>query len=322
MRVEADAGQMPEKLRKLLAVRLRQGRLEQRLDILPQVSRVAGAEQCDVDARLVPRIAIRRLDHARRAVLVHQEAQRIVALTEPFLDQALRGELLHLARDARRICEDAPHREHQKRADPLLARHRKHVVPRDLMHHVEANHVDFPHGIVRGALQHLIGEIGDRVFGDADVHDLALALGLDQRRHHRHRVIILVQLDAVQIEHVDVFGAHGAQRVVDARGDMRGTGAAANLRLGRNHHLVARDGLQRLSDHALGAVVRRGVDEVDAELHGLVDEPRGLVFGLAGFEAEPAESAGAKACNADAKAGLAESCVFHADGSQTFERLG
>ena len=88
-------------------------------------------------------------------------------------------------------------------------------------------------------------------------------------------------------------------------------GVAAELRLGGDHDLVARDGLQRLPDHALGAVARRGVDEVDAEPDGLVDQPRGFVLGLAGLQAEPGEAAGAEAGDADAQAGVAEGGVLH-----------
>ena len=110
------------------------------------------------------------------------------------------------------------HREHQQRADALLARVRKHVLPRALMHHVEAHHEHLPDGIVHRALQHLVGEIDDRVFGDADVPDLALALLFEQRRRdHVQRIVVLGELDAVQIEHVDMIGAHQAQRIVEAR---------------------------------------------------------------------------------------------------------
>jgi len=49
------------------------------------------------------------------------------------------------------------------------------------------------------------------------------------------------------------------------------------------------------ADHALGAVGGRGVDEVDAEAHGLVNEPRGFVLGFPGLQAESAEAAGAEA---------------------------
>ena len=83
------------------------------------------------------------------------------------------------------------------------------------------------------------------------------------------------------------------------------------MRLGGDHDLVARDGFQRAPDHALGAVALRGVDEVDAEADGLVDQPRRFVLGLAGFQAEPGKAAGAEAGDADLEAGLAEGGVLH-----------
>ena len=96
------------------------------------------------------------------------------------------------------------------------------------------------------------------------------------------RIVVFVDLHAVQIEHVDIVGAHQAERIVEARDHALGRRPwplPRNLRLGGDHDLVARDGLQRTPDHALGAVARRGVDEVDAEPDGLVDQPRGFVLG-------------------------------------------
>ena len=77
------------------------------------------------------------------------------------------------------------------------------------MHQVETDHVHLPDGIVHGALQHLVGVIGDRVLGDADVPDLALPLFFEQRRRdHVQRIVVFGKLDAMQIEHIDMVGAH------------------------------------------------------------------------------------------------------------------
>jgi hypothetical protein len=56
------------------------------------------------------------------------------------------------------------------------------------------------------------------------------------------------------------------------------------------------------SHDACPAVGRRGVDEVDAEGDDLVNEPRRLLLGEPGLEAEPAEAASAGAGDRDAKA--------------------
>ena len=85
-----------------------------------------------------------------------------------------------------------------------------------------------------------------------------------------------------------VVDAEVAQRFVEALDHARRRreiAVAADLRLGRDHDLVARQRLQRFADHALGAVARRGVDEIDAEVEGLMDQPGGLLLGEAGLQA-------------------------------------
>jgi len=62
---------------------------------------------------------------------------------------------------------------------------------------------------------------------------------------------------------------------------------------------------------ALGAVGRRGVDEIDTEIDGFEDKTGGLVFRLAGIEAQPAEATGAEAGHADTKLSVAKSGVLH-----------
>jgi hypothetical protein len=86
---------------------------------------------------------------------------------------------------------------------------------------------------------------------------------------------------------------------------------AINHRLGGDDDRVARDRLQRLADHRFGSVDRRGVEQVDAEIDRLMDQPGGLVLGLAVRETEPAEAAAAEPRDADLDAGLAERGVLH-----------
>ncbi len=134
---------------------------------------------------------------------------------------------------------------------------------------------------------------------------LPLSFSFEQRRRDARRARGRIPSPhAMQIEHVDIVGAHEAQRIVEARDHARGRHALAvarDRRLGRDHDLVARERLQRLAHHAFGAVARRGVDEIDAEVDRLVDQSRGLVLGLAGLQAEPAEAAGAEPGDADAR---------------------
>ncbi len=203
----------------------------------------------------------------------------------------------------------------KQRADAFLARHRKHVIARALVHHVEAHHEHLPNRIVHRAREHRVGEIDNRILGDADVPDLALGLLLDERRRQGlQRIIVLVRLHAMQIEHVHIVGAHDPQRIVQARDHARGRPPfviAVNEGLGRHHHLVPRNGFERAADHAFGAVGGRRVDEVDAEPDGLMNELCRFVLGLAGLQAKPRKAAGAEAGNADAEVGFAEGGVLH-----------
>ena len=89
-----------------------------------------------------------------------------------------------------------------------------------------------------------------------------------------------------------------AERIVEARD--HALAATTTRRCGGPCDLVAITTLSRgsdlsaLPDHALGAIGRRGVDEVDAEIDRLKDQPRRFLLGLAGLEAEPGEAAGAE----------------------------
>ena len=118
----------------------------------------------------------------------------------------------------------------------------------------------------------------------------------------------------MQIEHVDIVGAHEAERIVETRDHAFRRPpfvVAVNGALGRDHHLVARNRFQRPADHTLGAIRRRGIDEIDAELDRIEHEPRGLILGLAGFQPHPRKAASAEPGNADAQAGAAEGGVVH-----------
>lgn len=315
MAVEADAGEMAEQRGELGAVGLGQRRLLQRGNVGAQMRAIAGAEQHHVDAGLVAHVTIRRVDHAGGAVLVDQKAERIVGLAEPFLDQALLRQLTQFAGDAWRIGKNAAHREHDQGADAVFARHRKHVRPRALVHHVETDHEDVPDRIVHRALERLVGEIDDRVFREPDVTDFAPRfLGEQRRRQSVARVIVHARIDGVQHEQVDVIGAEHAQRIVEARDHPRRRPPFAvppHRRFGRHHDLVARHRFERMADHALGAVGRRRVDEIEAELDRLEHQPRRLVLAQAGFQPHPREAAGAEPGDADSQSGAAEGGVVH-----------
>jgi hypothetical protein len=74
-----------------------------------------------------------------------------------------------------------------------------------LVHHVEAHHEHLPDRIAQCACEHFVGVVGDRILGDADVPDLAFPLlRFEGRRQRVERIVIVIELDAVQIEHIDV----------------------------------------------------------------------------------------------------------------------
>ena len=76
-RVQPDPDQMAEEAREPRAVRLGQGRGEQRGEVGAQMLRIAGAEQNDIDPGLVADKTIGRVDDALGTALVDQEAERI-----------------------------------------------------------------------------------------------------------------------------------------------------------------------------------------------------------------------------------------------------
>ena len=101
-------------------------------------------------------------------------------------------------------------------------------------------------GVLHRKLEHLVGVVFDRILGDADVLDLALRLLLEAARVRSspgHGGI--GRVNAVQIEHVDVVGAHRAQGIVQTRHHALGrppfVGAMIEG-LGGDHHRMPRDG--------------------------------------------------------------------------------
>src|SRR5262245_28266512 len=82
-------------------------------------------------------------------------------------------------------------------------------------------------------------------------------------------------------------------------------------RLSGDHYLIALQRCEGAADDALGPIGRRSVDEIDAEIDGFEDETGGLVFRLAGFEAQPAKAAAAEAGHADTQLGAPQSGILH-----------
>ena len=118
----------------------------------------------------------------------------------------------------------------------------------------------------------------------------------------------------MELEHVDAVDAEFAQRVVEAGDDplrRPALAAADDGGLGGDHHAIARHGLDRLADHALGVIGRGGVEQVHALIERGMDDGDGTGLGAAGVQPQPAEPAAAQAGDADLEFRPAQRRVFH-----------
>src|SRR5208282_2543782 len=112
--------------------------------------------------------------------LVDQEGERLGCLAQPFLNLPFRSGFAHGNSDPLRLCKDASHREHEKRADPLLAGQRKDSFSGALMHHVERNHEDIPEAVVSCPGKHLMLVVLGGKLGNTNMPDFSFRLLLDQ----------------------------------------------------------------------------------------------------------------------------------------------
>jgi hypothetical protein len=100
--------------------------------------------------------------------------------------------------------------------------------------------------------------------------NLPLGLLACQGRHQLlHRVVVGGRRHAVELEQIHVVGLQVPQRIVEAVDHLRGRPQSTllpDLRLGRDHHAIARQLLDRLADDRLGVVGRRGIEEIDPEV--------------------------------------------------------
>ena len=74
---------MAEQLGEGLPIRQGERRRQHRSDVRAQMIRVAGAEENDIDTRLVAHKAIGRLGDRARARCMDQEAERVRSVGEP-----------------------------------------------------------------------------------------------------------------------------------------------------------------------------------------------------------------------------------------------
>ena len=155
-RVEPDPDKMPEQRCEPRAVSLGQRRLQDRGDIAAQMRVITGAEQDDIDTRLVPDEPVGRIDDAAGAALMHEKTERIGVVGQLPRYQPVIRELAHRLGEPLGAREDVAHGEHQERADAMLLGQRKDVPARVLVHHVERDHDDIPGPVACRALDHLV----------------------------------------------------------------------------------------------------------------------------------------------------------------------
>ena len=151
--------------------------------------------------------------------------------------------------------------------------------------------------------------------GGADVADLALVDQVGERAEGL--VEVGVRLGAVHLVEVDPVGAEPAQAVLDLADDptaavapLVGVVAEAAVELGGQHDVVAPAAGEGLADDGLRlarGVDVGGVDEVDARVQRVVDDPDAVV--VVGVAAG-AEHHGAEGQRADLHAGTPEGAVF------------
>ena len=274
--VEADAFEGTEQLVQPGDVRGRQGRLQDRFDVALEMLHIAGAEQHHVGAGLVAGIAIGGIDHAGGTASWIRKSSGCSRSASQAGTRRSAASLRMVLPEAPRHAEDAAHNEHQERADPVLSRVREHGLAGVLVHHVEREHHHLPAVVLHRALQHqMLGVVG-RGLGDAEVAKLALGLLALQRRHQLlHRVVVGGGRHAVELEQVHIVGAQRTQRVVQAVDHLLRRPQPAllpDLRLGRDHDAIARQLPDRLADDRLGAVGRRGIQEIDPEVDRVADQ--------------------------------------------------
>jgi len=168
---------------------------------------IAGAEQHDIDAGLVPDETIGGVRHRAGAAFMDQKAQRIPCFGEPVRDLTRCGKIAHRGPQTLGLRKDVAHREHQQRADAVGAGQRKDAVAGVLMHHVKPEHHLVPNPVLRRPLQNLVLGIVRCRLGDPKMAELAFRLLPQQhRRHIVERVVVGARGHPVQLIDIDVAG--------------------------------------------------------------------------------------------------------------------
>src|SRR6266851_2825356 len=178
--VEPDAGQVSERGVKPLDDPWRQWWTEYRVDVVLDVSLVAGSEENDIDTLLVARVAIRGIRDAFRSTFGDEEPERIAVGKDRRVEMTLLDQpgedVVTIGGLAEQVADD----EHQERADTSTLGDRKDPVTRSLVHEAVGQHGDFPRGFLDRLGQHSLFRIVGARLGDADMAHLPLFLELHE----------------------------------------------------------------------------------------------------------------------------------------------
>jgi len=185
---------------------------QDRVDVVLDVSLVAGPEENDIDPLLVTRVAVGGIGDASRTAVGDHERERIAFRQHRRVELALldqRGEgVAPVGGVAEQVADD----EHQKRADPSTLRHRKDLATRALVHEAVGQHGDFPGGFLDRPGEHLLFRIVGARLGDADMAHLALLLEPDEGgRQDVAMVLVGCWRHGVEMEDVHVVEAEPLQ---------------------------------------------------------------------------------------------------------------
>ena len=286
--------------------------------VLLEVRRVPRSDEHDVHPRLVRHEAVGGLGQ-RLHPAVREEAQRIGRIEVVPADHAGVHQPADLLGELLRAAEVAARRRHDLDRDVLVDRRREEDVARRLVEEREAGHHDVPHVVLHGPGEHGVPGVPAGALRDAEEADLPLVAQRQQCRDDLgDGVVVVLGPHPVQVVDVDDVGTELRERLLQrppdvGPGDRRAVSTTGD-RLGGEHDVVAVP-LERPADDVLGAVVRRGVDVVDAEFDGPPHHADGLVLGGPLLQAEPALAATAETADADPQAGAAEGPVVHAGGA-------
>src|SRR6266851_280398 len=310
--VEPNAGQVSERGVKPLDDPWRQWWTEYRVDVVLDVSLVAGSEENDIDTLLVARVAIRCVRDAFRSPFGDEEPERITVGEDRRVEMTLFDQLGEDVVTIGGLAEQVADDEHQERADPSTPCFWKDPVARSLVHEAVGQHGDFPGGFLDRLPQHSLFRIVGARLGDADMAHLPLFFELDESGRQDVAMMVIGRWsNGVEMEDVHVIEAQPSQRRLHPAGHGFAGIACVEDGLGRDHQPVPVIGPGGSADDLLGAIGLGGVEEIDSQIDGRTHDRHAVVEACAAAEAQAAVAPAPEPGDAYREAGFSEWPIFH-----------